>query len=215
MSLWFALSLLACPKVKPPPAPEPLPAEVYAWRPSEATASPELLSQLMRDFYDPHLLVSVERSGSKANVLVASVLPGGGQDRCAETSALGGIEVAADGSFSAPAEIVAFAAGPLQARLHKVTLEGKLGSGSLSLGRVSGLLDTRDFLPLLGAAEPSALCDMMPAMGSCAPCPDGQSLCWGISLSGAPTPSTAPAPVPRTRDEICADPECSGRCPAP
>jgi hypothetical protein len=188
------------------------PPAVYRWRVAESTVSPELLQQLMDDFYDLELLLAVSRRSDRATVVVASANEGQ-QDSCAVTSTMPEVVVAADGSFTLTGQPVTFSAASLQASLHGGEIRGRLAPDGLTLTEVKGLIDTREFLPLLGSGEGSALCDMMPAMGTCVPCPDGQPLCWSVSFgNGAATPVQI-AVSERSREVVCADAGCAARCP--
>lgn len=187
------------------------PPVVYAWQATEAQAQPELLGSLMKDFYNLHLLLSVSRQEGSATVVVASAVDGQ-QDPCAETSTLT-VPVGPDGAFAAQAPAITFAAASLQASLYQAQVQGNLAPQSLQLD-VSGLVDTREFLPLLGSGEDGALCEMMPAMGPCVPCPDQAPYCWSISLKGAQAVPTDAAVAARSLQEACAEPSCAARCPA-
>jgi hypothetical protein len=186
-------------------------ASVYRWRVAEATVSPELLRTLMDDFYDLELLLSVSRRSGEASLLVASAVEGQ-QDSCSATSTLPGVPVAEDGSFAVTGQPVTFSAASLQATLYDGAIQGRLAPDGLTLTEVAGLVDTREFLPLLGTGADAALCEMMPTMGACVPCPDGQPLCWRVSFAnGAASPVQAQV-AERAREAVCADPACLARC---
>jgi hypothetical protein len=208
----IALLLLAgCPP-KQVDAPKAEPASVYRWRVAESTVSPELLRTLMDDFYDLELLLSVSQRSGRATVVIASAVEGQ-QDSCAVSSTLPELALADDGSFTLTDQPITFSAASLQASLYSSSIQGRLAPDGLTLTEVKGLVDTREFLPLLGSGGDAALCEMMPAMGACVPCPDGQPLCWSVSFgNGAASPVQTPV-TERPRDMVCADPACTARCP--
>lgn len=213
-----ALLLAAgCPKAIPA-APEgasaPSTSVIYRWQVASAQSTPEPLAQLLRDFYDLHLLMLVSRKADRATVTVGSAVPGDqAQDVCALTSPLPEVTIGADGTFALQGASVTFAAASLQASLYNAQISGTLGAETLTLTAVSGLVDTREFLPLLGSGEPAALCDMIPALGPCVPCADAEPLCWAVSFRGGSATAVSTAFVARSRDEVCADPNCTARCP--
>ncbi|MEQ1564293.1 MAG: hypothetical protein ABMA64_01560 [Myxococcota bacterium] len=189
---WAVLLVAGCPKgggVEAPVAAAPV---VFEWSPGRSATEPELLGSLMTQFYDLHLLISATRAGDSLTLVVASSPDGAAQDSCAATTTLPPVSVGADGAFEVTTDAIGFTTGTLPASIRGVTLAGRVSDGGLSLDRVAGLVDTREFLPLLGSAPDDALCSMMPAMGDCVPCADGAPRCWAVAFTGAsPTVSTA------------------------
>lgn len=211
--------LAGCPPKTPPPVPvpepptleeaaaAPVPEEiVYTWRVSDATPEPAPLGELVSQFYDLRLLLSA--SPDEGRLLVASALDDGTQDRCAPTSALA-LAPGGDGAFALESADVAFRRQDIGSVLRSARIEGRLSGETLALDGVHGLIDTRDFVPMLGADADDALCTMMPAMGPCVACPDGAERCWSIGLTSIPLVAAQTDVTELDRDQVCADPACA------
>ncbi|MEQ1507168.1 MAG: hypothetical protein ABMB14_33375 [Myxococcota bacterium] len=195
---------------EPPAATAPAP-RVFRWRVADATPTPDGLKALLTDYYDVQVLLAVEPAGDAVSVLVAGARPDGTQDRCTPTTAL--TAPLHDGAFTIADADVGYGAADVRGTLRRTAIAGAVTTGAeggLTLATVSGLVDTRELLTLLGADKDDALCTMIPALGPCVACPDGAERCWAVSFAGATVAGSDTPVVPRPHDEVCADATCAG-----
>lgn len=210
--------LLACaPKHAPSEAQLPA-AEVaapldltFAVRVSEASSRPEPLVSVMRDVYNPWLLVQATPVHGGLSLLVAPANEDGTQDRCVPTTVLPTVPLGEDGSFEIEGTPLVVAADGFPATLTDAVVAGRWETGKLTLSRVDGKVDTRTFLPLAGSGlDQDAICTMMPVLGPCVACGDGGEFCWTVGFDALPLEQVQVELVPRERGEICGDPACAG-----
>lgn len=210
--------LLACaPKQAPSEAPVPaveVPAPLnltWAVRVSEARSRPEPLVSVMRDVYNPRLLVQATPVHDGLSLLVAAANEDGTQELCVETTVLPTTPLGEDGGFEIEGVSLVVAADGFPATLADAVVAGRWESGQLTLSRVDGKVDTRTFLPLAGSGlDQDAICTMMPVLGPCVACGDGGEFCWAVGFDELPLEQVRVELVPRDHATICADPVCAG-----
>lgn len=175
----------------------------------DAMTAPENLPQLMGSYFDTHVLVSVGTDASGSVLLLDAAEESGAPMGCGLTTAVP-ITVAADGSFTASHETIwLIGEGDIPFPLMGARISGTLRDDVLTLGALTGTVDSARFVGLLGSSEPDALCNMAGDNIPCGACPDGAETCWDISLTDTPAP--AQAMVRRDLEAACSEPTCADR----
>ena len=217
MRVLSLLLLVACgPKVSEPaftPSnPMPVgPPRTYLLRTADAPAKPEMLGQAMREMYDVRLLIAVTGGPvGPVEVLLAPAHADGSQDLCAQTSRWTGLLASGEGRIATEGQTLNLSVDGDPSTLADVRLSARMGSGGLSGDQVGGLLDTRAYLHMMGNdLATDSICNMMPMLGPCVPCPDGSATCWAVELGPVTAAPVELAPQLRSAELISADPACS------
>ena len=202
--------LLACAH-RPPVAP-PLAPATWSLRAADAQLDPPQLSELLKQYFDVHILVasSVAPDGG-VDLLFAPSSDGSSQDRCGPTTQWAGLARSPEGDFAHNGAQVDLRTEGLAYRLDLASFQGRLTSEGLRASEISGLLDTRALAGMLDETNPMSICGMLGAMIPCLPCPeDGVAACWELQLEGADFQPSALTLEPRSHEDIAADPACGG-----
>ncbi|MEZ4240421.1 MAG: Ig-like domain-containing protein [Myxococcota bacterium] len=173
---------------------------------------PEFVWELFLFLLNEQLAVEVTGGAGDQVDLRFGSTAGGAQDVCVATGDTTATLAPNPDFVGDPVSVQTTAMGELLA-MHDVVATGRFSGGGATLTHVSldGLADTRNLGNALGlGGAPDAVCQFLAAFGiACEPCPDtGDATCTRFAVEELHGDAWAGSLVPRTVDDIDADPNC-------